>query len=154
MDDRRAQPRAVWLADAACEALHAELALYPKPGLVSFEDNGSHLDMTAATFVRSIAALRGYFWTMASHGAEAPPFAVLERLGIAAERCMLRATGGINTHRGSVFALGLLCAAAGISGLSSEGLRRRMLALWGQELAARVTAHDESHGQRAAQRHG
>ena len=152
--DARSPERAGWLADAAVEALHVELALYPKPGLVSFIDSGSHVDMTAETFLRSIAALGGYFRAIAARGADLAPFALLEHLGIDAERRMLSATGGINTHRGAVFVLGLLCAAAGAAALSAAGLRRRLLDLWGADLLARVASDDRSHGQRAAQRHG
>ena len=101
------------IARCAVRALYAEVVLEPKPGLVSLRDNGSHSDMQAATFVHSLFALRHYFGHMARAGAAGQPFATLQGLGLVAEARMLAATGGINTHRGAVFALGLLCAAAG-----------------------------------------
>ncbi len=121
----RIEPNAARVAQAATRALYDELALYPKPGLVSLVDNGSHADMTALTFVRSISALRPYFHEIAILGAGDAPFTeLLERLGIAAERRMLLATGGVNTHRGSIFTLGLLCAAAATCS-ARPGLARR-----------------------------
>ena len=89
------------------------MILYPKPGLVSLVDNGSHTDMNAATFMRSLFALRHYFAAICRAGAQAAPFSDLRRLGMAAERRMLAATGGVNTHRGAIFSIGLLCAASG-----------------------------------------
>ena len=142
------------LAENAKNALLSELTLYPKPGLVSFVDTGSHLDMTAATFLRSIASLTHYFRAIAIRGRNAAPFADLEHLGIAAERRMMAATGGVNTHRGAIFAIGLLCAAAGDGDISPERLRRRLLALWGTDLRARVHAGTASHGGRVAVQHG
>ena len=97
----------------AIRSLYAELALYPKPGLVSLVDNGSHDDMDATTFMRSIASLRSYFRQITQAGAGDADFPALAALGIAAERHMLTATGGVNTHRGAIFCLGLLCAAGG-----------------------------------------
>ena len=97
----------------ALQALNDELTCYPKPGLVSFVDSGSHRDMDAETFLCSIDALRGYFHAMAAAGAEDAGFGELNALGRAAEQRMLAATGGCNTHRGAVFTLGLLAAAAG-----------------------------------------
>ena len=94
-------------------SLYDELSLYPKPGLVSLVDNGSHCDMDAGTFMRSLFALRRYFFHIAAAGAANAPFSELKRLGIAAERRMLAATGGVNTHRGAIFCIGMLCAAAG-----------------------------------------
>ena len=76
-------------------------------------DSGSHDDMDAHTFMRSLFALRSYFVQIAEPGAEGAAFEALERCGIEAEARMLAATGGINTHRGAIFMLGLLCAAAG-----------------------------------------
>ena len=98
---------------AATLALHDELALSPKPGLVTLTDNGSHDDMDAHTFMRSLFALRSYFVRIAALGAAGAPFHALQQCGIDAEARMLAATGGVNTHRGAVFMLGLLCAAAG-----------------------------------------
>ncbi len=107
-----ASPLAHRLGRLAVASLHAELACAPKPGLVTPFDCGSHTDMDAATFLRSLFALRGYFVAIAAAGAGGAPFAQLRRLGLAAEAAMLRATGGINTHRGAIFSLGLLAAQA------------------------------------------
>lgn len=141
---------------AATVALYDELALYPKPGLVSFIDTGSHADMDAGTFMRSLFALRHYFVRVTEAGAQHAPFAVLEQSGIAAEARMLQATGGINTHRGAIFNLGLLCAAAGR--LCAEGraptpnhLRAALLDGWGEALRRRCGRTGASNGQRAAQ---
>lgn len=100
------------LGRLAIASLHAELACAPKPGLVTPFDRGSHADMDAGTFLRSLFALRHYFRDAARAGAVDAPFAHLRALGIAAEAAMQRATGGVNTHRGAIFSLGLLVAAA------------------------------------------
>jgi triphosphoribosyl-dephospho-CoA synthase len=129
------------VARHAVRSLYQELALYPKPGLVSLVDTGSHEDMDASTFVRSLFSLRRYFLDIALAGAGGADFAVLRRLGIEAERRMLAATGGINTHRGAIFSLGLLCASAGRSrldvgqGWQPDRLRATLVACWGEALA-------------------
>jgi triphosphoribosyl-dephospho-CoA synthase len=144
---------------AATVALYEELQLYPKPGLVSFVDEGSHTDMDATTFMRSLFALRRYFPQMAGLGAQSAEFAALEAAGIAAERQMLSATAGVNTHRGAVFSLGLLCAAAGRCaalglGWQPANLRASLRQGWGQALTSRCLAHRPSKGQTAARLHG
>ncbi|MEJ1140355.1 triphosphoribosyl-dephospho-CoA synthase MdcB [Stenotrophomonas sp. CCNWLW162] len=100
------------LGRLAVASLHAELALAPKPGLVTPFDRGSHHDMDAGTFLRSLFALRHYFTAVARAGATESPFDALRQHGIAAEAAMLRATSGVNTHRGAIFSLGLLVATA------------------------------------------
>ena len=147
------------LGRAAIAALYDELALEPKPGLVSFADTGSHDDMDASTFLRSLFALRHFFVRVAAQGADSDDFAPLESLGIAAEARMLRATGGVNTHRGAIFTLGLLCAAAGAAhdaGLACDAttLRGTLRARWGAALASRATRALDTHGARAAREHG
>ena len=144
------------LGRAAIVSLYDELALEPKPGLVSFADAGSHDDMDASTFLRSLFALRHFFVRVAAQGAASADFAPLEALGIAAETHMLRATGGVNTHRGAIFTLGLLCAAAGAAGRACDAatLRGTLMARWGRALADRATRASDSHGARAARRHG
>ena len=147
------------LGRAAIVSLYDELALEPKPGLVSFADAGSHDDMNAGTFLRSLFALRHFFVRVAAQGACSAAFAPLETLGIAAESRMLRATGGVNTHRGAIFTLGLLCAAAGAAhgtGLACNAttLRSTLIARWGDALASRAGHATDSHGARAARTHG
>ena len=149
------------LARHAVRALYAEVALEPKPGLVSFRDNGSHTDMDAHTFLRSLMALRHYFRAIAEAGAQGQPLTELQRLGIAAEHRMLQATGGVNTHRGAIFILGLLCAAAGRlraeqRPCDSHEVRAALQDHWGSALQTLATARalqaPQSHGQIAAQR--
>ena len=147
------------LGRAAIASLYDELALEPKPGLVSFADAGSHDDMDAGTFLRSLFALRHFFVRVAAQGARSAAFAPLEALGIEAEARMLRATGGVNTHRGAIFTLGLLCAAAGAARAAgwpcnATSLRRMLLARWGGALASRATRACDTHGSRAARLHG
>ncbi|MBV7537731.1 triphosphoribosyl-dephospho-CoA synthase MdcB [Duganella sp. sic0402] len=146
------------VARLAVRSLHAELCLYPKPGLVSPVDNGSHDDMDAGTFMRSMFALRHYFRKICVAGWNDAPFAQLKKLGIAAEAAMLNATQGINTHRGAIFSLGMLCASAGRARaqgtpLAPSGLRAIMLIRWGEELAqhaASAGATGPSNGLRVA----
>jgi len=133
------------IARLAVRSLYAELSLYPKPGLVSLVDNGSHRDMNAATFMRSLFALRHYFYSICAAGMDDAPFSQLKQLGMAAEARMMLATGGINTHRGAIFSLGLLCAAAGRAHaqampLSAPTLRAVLLISWGEALAAHTSA--------------
>jgi len=144
---------------AATLALYDELALSPKPGLVTLDDSGSHDDMDARTFLRSLLALRGYFPRIAALGAAGAPFAALEACGIAAEARMRAATGGVNTHRGAIFTLGLLCAAAGACAAAGERpgggrVRSALLNRWGDALAARAARPSLLPGGQAAQRYG
>lgn len=106
-------PVARRIGRAAVRALHAELVLHPKPGLVSPGDSGSHADMDAARMWRGIVALRGTFTELAAAGARGETFRQLQARGQRAEARLLAATGGVNTHRGALFHLGLLAAAAG-----------------------------------------
>ncbi len=150
-------PTSLSIAVAAVRALHQELVLYPKPGLVSPLDNGAHTDMTPATFFRSLFALRRYFVHIARAGTAQPSFATLQALGMAAEARMLRATGGVNTHRGAIFNLGLIAAAGGACpGASAEGLCHAVGARWGNAIlqVAATMPREASHGRWAAQQYG
>jgi hypothetical protein len=145
---------------AATLALWDELSLSPKPGLVTLVDCGSHDDMDAHTFMRSLFALRQYFVQIAEAGFAGAEFAVLERLGIDAEARMLAATGGVNTHRGAIFMLGLLCASAGAVTREHGGverpaqLREALRRHWVNVLARRSQRTPTLPGGIAARRHG
>lgn len=148
------------IARLAVTSLYAELVLYPKPGLVSLRDSGAHADMDAASFMRSLFALRTYFVDIASAGMRGAPFAELRALGIAAEARMVAATRGVNTHRGAIFALGLLGAAAGYvcrqTGSPTDARLQETIGIWRKALitAPAVYAAGPSHGRWVASRYG
>lgn len=107
------------IAQAACRALLTEACVTPKPGLVDCENSGSHRDMDLFSFMNSASALRPYMKRCAEAGlrtAASPAdqtFRQLQRFGRQAEGVMLEATGGVNTHKGAIFALGIVCGALG-----------------------------------------
>ena len=153
------------LARQAVRSLYYELTLFPKPGLVSLVDTGSHADMDASTFMRSLFTLRHYFREIAWAGMHAASFAQLKALAVNAEARMLKATAGINTHRGAIFCMGLLCAAmaacrAQQMSLSVPAVRAVLLILWGDALMAHAAVKltdtvdsEASHGLRVAAEH-
>ncbi len=98
----------------AVNALKQELDLTPKPGLVDTHDNGAHSDMCYEIMLKSINALRPYFARLAviSYSDNLPEASLLQNMGIDAEKDMLAATGGVNTHRGALFSMGLAVVAA------------------------------------------
>ena len=101
------------LAHLACDALQQELDTTPKPGLVDLHDNGAHTDMDHRLMQRSIQALRPYFVQLAEAGMQGRvDHATISTIGIEAERDMLTVTGGVNTHRGALFSMGLAVVAA------------------------------------------
>jgi len=102
------------------KSLLYELATTPKPGLVDFENNGAHSDMDRFTFIDSACILRDFFARCAAIGITGMEtgtsrlFEQIRSLGQQAEVEMLAATGGVNTHKGALFSLGILCCAAGM----------------------------------------
>ena len=87
----------------AVRALRSELDTPLKPGLVGPDGNGAHRDMDYDLMLKGIDAIRPFFPRMAQ--AISPE--ELRQLGINAEKAMLDATGGVNTHRGAIFAMSL-----------------------------------------------
>ena len=133
-----------WLADflggSAMAALSSEVNITPKPGLVDANNSGANPDMNRETFHISAMALRHFFIRMAelsiAYAEKQDDAAALEayvgelkKLGVEAEKAMLKATGGVNTHRGAVYSLGLLVSAAaldlarGVFSADESGLR-------------------------------
>ena len=106
-------------AELACRALLYEVCVTPKPGLVDRSNSGSHRDMDCFTFLSSAASLWPYFETCTKIGQETAAlspeetFHKLRLPGKMAENAMLSATGGVNTHKGAIFSMGILCAALG-----------------------------------------
>lgn len=102
------------IADAAVQSLLDEVNATPKPGLVDRRNNGSHQDMDLALFTASAQALRPYFRKCFTIGRTSDiPFPMLRKAGLQAERIMYHTTNGVNTHKGAIFTLGLLCSSIG-----------------------------------------
>jgi triphosphoribosyl-dephospho-CoA synthase len=154
------QPRIIDVDDVAASAVHClllEVETWPKPGLVSRVDRGSHQDMDADTFRASAAAIAPYLHALADAGARGCGMGRLRVIGLEAEAAMFAATSGINTHRGAIFGMGLLCAAAGAraGGLidPTVSLGTIVSRLWGSDIVdGPVLLH--SHGGGARRRFG
>ena len=102
------------IARLATQALQAELDTTPKPGLVDKDNNGAHRDMDYALMQRSIDTLHPYFVKLALLGFAdtLPTHTSIRDIGIEAEKAMLSATNGVNTHKGALFSMGLAVVAA------------------------------------------
>lgn len=151
-----AEPWARAIGQTALAATLFEVAAFPKPGLVDPRTTGAHTDMDYFTFLASAAALAPYFIefarigaasTAAEHAQLSALLPELRRAGIEAERAMFAATSGANTHKGLIFSMGLLCAAAGrlaVEGRQAEGApaspERHVSAPACTRVAARIVA--------------
>ena len=148
------------LGDVAAAALRLELDAPDKPGMVCPDSRGSHDDMDYDLMLRSIEALRPHFVRLAAWGAWQDVLFgnELTEMGLEAEKAMLRATGGVNTHKGALFSLGLTAAAAGRvlredGSLTEESLRNHI-----RELAEEIAPLDsvamrQTHGTDIARDH-
>lgn len=101
------------------QALLREVYTTPKPGLVDLRNTGAHRDMDVALFETSAGAIESYFAACYQEGLNhcGQPedlFSCLRTLGVQAEKDMFSATGGVNTHKGMIFSLGIICGALGI----------------------------------------
>ena len=120
-------------ARLAGQALLYEVATTPKPGLVDRFNSGSHSDMDIFTFLTSASSLWSYFEECTRIGRESAPlpapetFARIRRSGRQAEARMFAATGGVNTHKGAIFSVGIVCAALGRLSRADWGDAERVL---------------------------
>ncbi len=107
------------VSELARTALVDEVKATPKPGLVDACNNGAHTDMSIDTFLRSAKALKPYFRDITRLGYDNAKkeckdvFLMARSLGLDAEKTMYKATDGINTHKGMIFSMGLVCLATG-----------------------------------------
>ena len=141
-----------WLA---CDSLKQELDLTPKPGLVDTHDNGAHTDMTYLTMLNSIHALRPYFVQLAIIGYSniIPQAKLLQEIGIEAEKAMLEATCGVNTHRGALFSMGLAVVATSHTLFNNNA---HFIDSWKEvviDLAKQMPGGNDTHGACIKQSH-
>ena len=89
------------------KALLKEVELTPKPGLVDKNNSGSHTDIDIHTFYASAKAIKPFIQKFL-HVKE---FDMLRKIGLECEKAMFRATNGVNTHKGMIFSLAVICGA-------------------------------------------
>jgi holo-ACP synthase/triphosphoribosyl-dephospho-CoA synthase len=155
------------IAQQACRALLYEASVTPKPGLVDRAGSGSHRDMDFFTFVDSSVSLSEYFEQCAHIGLQqlqsaAATMAALRPLGRLAEGAMLAATDGVNTHKGAVFTLGVVCAALGRLRPEQRAQPARVLdecaaiaqGITAQDFAGITTENARTAGEKLYARHG
>ncbi len=142
----------VELASAAVDALIDEAQLTPKPALVDRRGNGAHHDLDVARLERSAHALQDGFEEIARAAVRATPSLALReelgRIGRAMEQRMQNATDGHNAHRGAIWALGLLVAAAAQRGANAPAREIADVAAQIARLPDRFAPHLVSHGER------
>lgn len=141
------------VASLAGQALAVEFMLTPKPGLVDQRNSGAHLDMDLALFRRSANAISGWFATFAwlglTLGRSTPDGAILCAVraeGLRCEAAMFEATRGVNTHKGAIFSLGLLCAAAGLLQAGGVAINRGTVCARVAGLTAGIVERELGHG--------
>ncbi len=120
------QLRSATLGRQVLQALLDEVTLTPKPGLVDLRSRGAHTDLNWALMCHSACVLQPVFAAMADAGAQSEDDDLLRQrigaIGRDGEALMLAATGGVNTHRGAIWALGLLVTAAAQQGARGASL--------------------------------
>lgn len=151
------------MGELARGALLAEAEATPKPGLVDLSGPGAHADMDIGSFRASANALRPYFTTMSKIAAGLPNtnageiLSALRPVGIEAQKAMERATGGVNTHKGAIYSMGILCAALTIGAVTGAGWREWALALGREGMSSRAAltgSESKSNGERLYAQYG
>ena len=162
----RLHQQAQSIADTMRQALITEATLTPKAGLVDAAHNGGHHDMNLALFLRSADAIAPYRgdcaatgMTFAGHPASPALLAAIRPIGLAAEAAMRTATGGVNTHKGAIFAFGLTAAALGKRlaeqhAATLADVQADVRALCAEILAELRQGDCDSAGKRGYARHG
>ena len=135
--------------DLAERALRLELDTTPKPGLVDRRDNGAHKDMDYALMSKSISALRPYLTRLAVESAKDIDPAKIKEIGIEAEKAMLKATGGVNTHKGALFCIGLSVAAASCLACSTGAVEAYSFKELVSRAASEIPSARGTHGAEA-----
>ena len=102
-------PPSTWpylVAELMARALRMELDTPLKPGLVDKDSNGAHSDMDYTLMSGSIEVIRRSFIR------HLPLVNDIAEFGKAIEADVMEYTGGVNTYRGAIFALGLAALSA------------------------------------------
>ncbi|MDD4482193.1 MAG: triphosphoribosyl-dephospho-CoA synthase [Bacilli bacterium] len=104
------------ISNLAFDAITLELLLEPKFGLVCENSVGSHTDMDCSLMKKSRDVIVDFFGLLFLEGMALDydeAFKKGREIGKIAEEYMFTVTKGINTHKGLIFCLGIVCIACG-----------------------------------------
>lgn len=139
----------------AAQAMRDELNLEGKPGLIGPTDNGAHSDMNYEMMMRSINAIEPHLVRLANmcYGQEKISSATIAEEGLQAELAMMEATGGVNTHKGAIFALGMMVVGMAqsyyqLNQIDIQDIRRII-----SQLANEMLATTSTHGAEVRKKH-
>ena len=147
------------ISEFAVQAMIYEVACYPSPGLVSPISRGAHKDMDFFTFVDSTSVLNKYFMIFVQEGFSNKSykeiFELIRVICIKAERDMFAKTKGVNTHKGMLFLIGIICAAIGKAFNEKKNfnqikhiVKEMASGIVDKELAQLQNKNELSHGER------
>ena len=148
-----------------------EVSATPKPGLVDRNNSGAHKDMDFYTFVESSASLTHTFYQCALNGLKFKGKSLNELMdsirpiGIEGEKRMFKATKGVNTHKGLIFSLGIISAAAAVEYKETQRLQMDVdkicdkvkdmtKGISDKELGGKTQKNILTYGERLFQRYG
>ena len=103
------------IASLALRSILHEISCSPKPGLVDRLNSGAHADMDIYSFINTSSVLAFYFYEIVKKSLELKTdlkglFPEIRKIGIKAEKEMLAAANGVNTQKGLIFSLGVVCS--------------------------------------------
>ena len=146
------------VADLAVRTLVEEAELTPKPALVDRRGGGAHDDMDLDLLRSSAYTLRPTFGALVDRAHRCAPSRRLREelaaIGRRGEAVMFAVTGGVNTHRGAIWTLGLLAAAAT---MATPGAAPASIAAIAGRVASfsdRYAPTETSHGYLVSGRYG
>lgn len=152
-----------FLAECAVDALMDEVNLTPKPALVDRRGNGAHHDLTLELMERSAQSLKPMFEAMAQVAFEQGTVSqrlreAIGQIGRDGEAVMLAETQGVNTHRGAIWALGLLVTATALNSQKAKTIKAAEICQLAAEIACLedrfIPEQTESHGQFVQKKYG
>lgn len=152
-----------FLAEFAVDALIDEVNLTPKPALVDRRGNGAHHDLTLELMERSAKSLKPMFEAMAQaaleHGTVSKCLReVIGQIGRDGEAVMLTETQGVNTHRGAIWALGLLVTATALNSQKAKTIKAAEICQLAAEIACLedqfIPQQPQTHGQLVQKKYG
>jgi len=138
------------IAALALRSILYEISCSPKPGLVDRLNSGSHADMDFYSFINSSSVLTFYFYEIVKKSLELKTdlkglFPEIRKIGIKAEKEMLAATNGVNTQKGLIFSMGILCSSIGHMIRTRKGITPSTISLAISEMTAGLVSTELHH---------